>query len=298
MGTGLPSSKILKAYATLIRQRISKIFIWPWVTAISLLIANHGFPPILPAVVTIASMWAIATCVYIYNDVIDLEMDKLNPEKLNRPLPSGKVSIKDAMNIVYLNGLVGMVLSLLVNLKTFLLCMAFMALSLAYSYPRIRLKKRFLLKEGTLAVGAVITFLIGGIVTGSVTSGLIFSAVYFFIFTLIISPALVDVPDIKEDKEHGVKSLAMVLSWKTRMEIVILFLLVTMTITPLTYVQLGFNVIFPITVVAACLLFLRFLFPLLSGFEQTAFRRTYKVMYGFWMLVQAGLVFGSFPLIF
>lgn len=293
----MPLPKISSAYAQLVRTRVSKIFIWPWVTAISLLIANHGFPPLLPAITTIASMWAIATCVYLYNDVIDIEMDKLNPEKRNRPLPSGKVSIREALNIVYLNGLIGIVLSLLVNLKTFLLCMTFMVLFLAYSYPGIRLKKKFLLKEVTLAIGAIITFLIGGMV-GEVTSGLIFSAVYFFIFTLIISPALVDVPDIKEDREYGVKSLAMVLSWKTRMEIVILFLLVTMTITPLTYVQLGFNVVLPIILVAACLLFLRFLIPLLSGFEQKAFRKTYKVMYGFWMLVQLGLVLGSFPLIF
>jgi len=284
---------LLGPYTLLVRKRLNKIFPWPWFTAASILIASRGLPPLLPAIITIVSMFAIATCVYIYNDVIDLEMDKLNTEKLDRPLPSGKVSIKKAKSVVILGGFIGTGLSLLVNLKTFLLCVAYLTLFWAYSYPRIRLKKRFLLKEGTLAMGGILSSLIGGMAVGSVSAAVTFWGIFLFVTPFVVLPTFADFQDIKEDKEYGIKSLAMVWSWKTKIEIIILYILVVMIITPVSYMQLGLNIIFPIVVVASCLLFLRFIFPLLSRYEYKPWSRAYKAVHGFWILMQVALILGS-----
>ena len=285
--------KLLGSYALLVRKRINKIFGWPWSTAVGLLIASHGSPPILPAAIIIVSMFSIATCVYIYNDIVDIEVDKKNPEKLDRPLPSGRVSKKEAMRFVLLAGFVGMALSLLVNLKTFLLCVAYITLFWAYSFPRIRLKKKFLLKEGTIAVCGFFASVIGGMSVGSISAGVIFWGIFLFMYSFVILPTFGDYQDIKEDKEDGVKSIAILWNWKIKIEMVILFLLVVMTITPLTYVQLGLNVIFPIVVVASCLLFLRLIFPLLSRYEYKPWSRAYKAVHGYWILIQVALILGS-----
>ena len=294
---GLKLSKIPRTHAVLFKSRLEKIWPWPWWTGVGLLVASHGSPPLLPTVFVIVSMLTIATCVYVYNDVMDLEMDKLNPEKLNRPLPSGKVSKKEAISIVYLNGFVGIALSLFINIETFLLCAIYIVLFLAYSNPHIRLKKKFLLKEVTLSMGCLLSTFIGGMAAGTISASVIFSGVFLFVFGILGSAAFADVPDITEDKKYGVKTLAMVLGWKTRIEMVILFVLVIMTLTPLTYVQLGLNIVFPIMVVASCFLFLRFLFTLLNRFERSTHMRATYIAFTFSMLVQIALILGSLQIL-
>jgi len=290
----------LREYGLVMRARVNKVWFFPWIAAVGLLIASRGFPPPTLAVKIIVSMFATATCIYVYNDVTDTEFDKFKKfqsKRFDRPLVSGKVSKKRAMYIALLNGIIGIFLGLLINLKTFLLILAFMSLGLAYSVPFIRLKKRIVFKEATIAVGLLLTCLAGGMSTGSTSMAVLFSGAFLSILAFTLVPAFSDQLDIEEDKIGGGKTLAIVLKWKTRVEIVIFSLLVLMTLTPLTYARLGFNVILPIFVVALCLLSLRFLFPLLSHFEDITYRKAYKAVYGFYALLPIALVLGSLQIL-
>ena len=38
----------------------------------------------------------ISSCIYIFNDMMDLEYDKQHPEKIKRPLASGDISFSEA----------------------------------------------------------------------------------------------------------------------------------------------------------------------------------------------------------
>ena len=57
------------------------------------------------------SFCLIASSIYIYNDIQDIEKDKLHPLKKNRPIASGKISKKKAIGI----GCVIFFLALLMN---------------------------------------------------------------------------------------------------------------------------------------------------------------------------------------
>jgi len=43
------------------------------------------------------TFWIASSLVYVFNDIFDKELDKLHPAKKNRPIPSGKISVKSAV---------------------------------------------------------------------------------------------------------------------------------------------------------------------------------------------------------
>ena len=286
----------MKAYVLLINERKMKAFPWAWWAAVGALVAGRGFPPLFPSVVIVVAMLLIAISVYIYNNVTDLEMDKLNPIKVNRPLPSGAVTTRQAMSLVYIFGAVGIALTFLTNLTTILLVLLYISLAIFYSHPRIRFKNRFVLKEFTMAIGCFLAVLIGSMATGMVNMGVIFSGTFLFAIAMVASITFIDVPDMEEDRKYGVKTLTMLFKWKTKVEMMIIAVLILMTLTPLTYVNLGFNTVFPIIVIIACLIFLRQLFPLLNKFDNTRFWKGYKWSYRFFILVNIAAILGSLPL--
>ena len=62
--------------------------------------------------VLLTLLWvSLSSCVYILNDISDLEKDKLHPKKSRRPLASGHVSINFARRIL--------VIFLLMNIALF-----------------------------------------------------------------------------------------------------------------------------------------------------------------------------------
>ena len=57
-----------------------------------------------PANIFVSILGFIALCLitsagYIRNDIIDLQRDKIHPEKCKRPLPSGQITLKKANTI-------------------------------------------------------------------------------------------------------------------------------------------------------------------------------------------------------
>jgi 4-hydroxybenzoate polyprenyltransferase len=290
--------QLMKAFALQLKSRKTEIFMWCWATAVGCLVAGKGNPPILSTIMISTAMLLMATSVYTYNDITDTELDKLNQVKKERAVPSGKITMNQAKTIVYTTGFAGMILGLLTNFTSFFVMALWTALFLAYSNPQMRLKKRLLLKEGTVGVGFFMTTIAGAMAVGSVSPSVIFAGVFFAFFVFLGFPAFRDTTDVYEDKLYGVKSLAILLSWRAKLELVFLFILAVMTLTPLTYVQFNLNVIFPIVTVASCFLVLRALFPLLSKFEEKKYKRAYNSLFGFFVVSQAALIFATIPFVF
>jgi len=289
----------LRGYYLFIREHKENLFSWGWATLIGSLIAGRGFPSFIPTIVALFSVIAITSCVYLYNDVIDVEMDKINPKKRNRPLPSGAISKETAIQIVYISGLLGVILSMFLNPISSIFCLLYLFLFFIYSYPPIRLKKRFVIKELTVAFGYILTTLIGGTaISGSFQSTFIFAGVLYFFFSFFGMPLFHDISDVKEDQIYGIKTMALVLSWRRKVAMIIFFLLVIMTLTPFTYISLGYNMLLPIVVVAGGLIVLRFLIPLTSAFDNTLFTKAKYIIYIYYIGLQITLIFGVIPFMF
>jgi len=289
-----------RAIPILIRSRLEIIFVWPWVTAASCLIVGKGFPPLVSSLTSVIAMFFISMSVYIYNDVIDADMDKLNPVKKSRPIPSGKVSKEYAMCFIYLSAIIGIFLISITNIYSLVFSFLYLFLFTLYSYPGVHLKKKFLFKEFIIALGWPLSSLVASYaVANRFSFNAFFAGIFFAIFAFMGMPALNDSMDIESDILQGVKSLAVVLSWKRKVQLMIIGVLIIMTLSPLTYINLGFNILLPIFVVAGSLIFLRFVSPIMINVEKIEvvdvadLIKARRIAHLYFILLQIFMIIGS-----
>ncbi len=289
----------LRAFPLLLWSRRDVLFMLSWCTTIAIMVAGRGFPPLIPSTMAITSTLLVGASVYIYNDLVDAEMDSISTNHKTRPMASGRVPKSAAWLTIITSAVVGLLLALWVNLQTFIVSFAWFLLFTIYSYPRIRLKNMFIVKELVVSSAWILCSLIGSIaVTSGVSIPAIFAGLLFGTFIFLVQPALVDTFDAYEDGLYGVKTLSRALSWRRRVQMLGMAVLVMMTVAPVTYARLGFSVLFPITVVAFSLILLRWgIMPLTSGFELQAVLRSRKLMYVYFFVTQIILVVSSMKLL-
>jgi 4-hydroxybenzoate polyprenyltransferase len=90
-------------------------------------------PSLARTAIAFALFCLLASSVYLINDIMDREADKLHPVKKNRPIASGKLSIKLAVATAILLAILAHAGAYLLNLHTFLFFLAYFLLNLAYS---------------------------------------------------------------------------------------------------------------------------------------------------------------------
>jgi 4-hydroxybenzoate polyprenyltransferase len=290
---------IAKAAPILIKSRAEALFLWVWQLTIMIMVVTRGFPPLGTALLTIISGFMIVASTYIYNDYADADMDSLNPLKVKRSaLAAGEVSKKSALAIIIITGIIGLGLALIVSFQTFIFGAFFLVLFLSYSYPRIRLKKKFLVKELVTTAGLPIMALMASYaMTGTISLTAIFASLLFGQLGILVLPVVSDTLDEKEDKEFEVKSLARALSWKRRVQLMGVGMLVMMTVVPLTYSQFGLSVIFPISVVLLSLLLLRWgIYPLRTKADVASITRSRKLTIIYYLVAEIILVLSTLSL--
>ncbi len=114
------------------------------------MLAAHDFSlnTLILVVLGMAAFSAAASSIYIVNDLLDLEADRLHATKHRRPFASGAVPIRIGMIAGVLLGVFSLGLGALLGVAFLLVVAAYMALSLAYS---LRLKRMRWIDIATLA---------------------------------------------------------------------------------------------------------------------------------------------------
>ncbi len=99
------------------------------------LLASHSFQlqSIFPLVLAIISFCLAASAIYIVNDLLDLEADRLHPRKNGRPFASGAVPIDIAMYSSIGLGLTSLLLGWIVGWGFLAILVLYIFTSLAYS---------------------------------------------------------------------------------------------------------------------------------------------------------------------
>lgn len=255
-------------------------------------------PPI--ALKALGVMASITVFVYALNDTMDADLDRLSSIKSKRPIPSGMMTKRQGLLLSAVGGIIGFILSLTINLWTMVFALIFMGLGFSYSVPPIRLKSRFLMKDATLTTGLIISLLIGTAAVGKISSSIFLPILTFALGGMTIYPTFYDTLDIQEDKIGGCKTIAMILNQKRRLELSTFGLLTIMVTVTLTYGYFGLNIICPILTVFGCLLFLKYIFPLLmkpdEAYEKEILSKSISINRVIMLLIPLGFILGSLNL--
>lgn len=144
-----------------------------------------------------------ASSIYILNDIIDLEKDRLHPEKSKRPLASGHISPMEAFVVQGL--LVALLITSLFLLKQgWMFVLAYLVLNLAYCFL---LKNISIIDVSCISLGFVFRVLAGGSESGVFVSHWMIIMVFLISISMAFAKRRDDlIQDL--DKKNIRKSLA------------------------------------------------------------------------------------------
>lgn len=121
-----------------------------------------------------------SSSIYVINDIVDIEADRSHPEKRNRPLPSGKISISSAVITAAVLLILVFWLMMYFNKSFIFLVVGFIVLNVLYSFW---LKNIVLLDVFSIAAGFTIRVLAGAfVIQVPISSWLILTTMFISLF--------------------------------------------------------------------------------------------------------------------
>jgi 4-hydroxybenzoate polyprenyltransferase len=213
----------------------SNVYIFAFATLISLILGFHGNAVDYGiAICVICASYFMALATYMYNDITDFEVDKIN--KTNRPSVTGKATKRQLIIIVSILNGIALFLTSFAGLNALCVSVLFITLGIAYSHPSLNLKDRFPLKTVVTAAGAGLLSLLGGTAALTATNSnyddnnsfsslsmlpIVYAALFFFAFFFILGP-LGDIGDLKGDRIVGRRTFPIVLGIRSTITIMLL----------------------------------------------------------------------------
>jgi 4-hydroxybenzoate polyprenyltransferase len=107
---------------------------------------------LLAAVEGFFAFCLVSGAVYAFNDVLDLSADRVHPKKQSRPLPSGRITVAEAIAVAIVLTAVGLGGAFLISFRFGLIVAAYLATNLIYS---LGLKRMVILDVLLLSAGFV-----------------------------------------------------------------------------------------------------------------------------------------------
>ncbi len=208
----------------------------------SLMPAFPAWVKILPALLTVAFLNAAANAV---NDITDIEIDRVNrPE---RPLPSGRISLRQAGIYSILFFVAGNLLALRLGMGPFIISAVIATpLMVLYSYS---LKPRPFV--GNLVIAGILglALIFAAVAYGDIRYGLVPALLAFFVN--LVREIIKDLQDMEGDRKRNSRTLPLLLGETRTRRITAAILVVFLLILPLPYLYQIYRLPYLIIVLSA-----------------------------------------------
>lgn len=200
---------------------ISFLSIW-----IGALVAG-GLYPLVHVVLAAISASLITIGANVINDYFDIDIDRIN--KPNRPLPTGRLTRRDALVYFSITYLLAWLLAVWINFWMFMIAFIFSIILVFYSQS---LKRRILIGNFTVSFTTGMAFIYAGLAIDRI-SGAVFPALFAFFFHFG-REVIKDLQDVEGDRALGARTFA--IRYGTEKALVfsafLFILLIVLTIIP------------------------------------------------------------------
>ena len=123
---------------------------------------------VLWAIEAMIAFCFLSSSVYILNDIVDRDRDRLHPLKKNRPIAAGNISITTAMLIGLILAAAGILISLLINKNLLIVAVCFLILNILYT---LLFKNIVIIDVMSIAGGFVLRAVAGAVAINVEISG-------------------------------------------------------------------------------------------------------------------------------
>lgn len=195
-------------------------------------------------VISLLVVALVAAGGYAINDVYDIDIDRIN--KPDRPLPSGKISVRNAKILAYTTMVLGCILSIFLGYIQFSIAVITTILLIFYAKT---LKREGLPGNLVVALTTALSIFYGGLAyfQGYWLEKVIVPTFYSFLLTLG-REFIKGIEDYEGDKAFNVKTLATTLGIERTWTIARIVLILMLVISPIP-MFLGFNLLYPIVLI-------------------------------------------------
>ncbi|MBE6489557.1 MAG: geranylgeranylglycerol-phosphate geranylgeranyltransferase [Methanobrevibacter sp.] len=249
----------------------------------------------LPIILAMLAVFFETAAGNVINDYFDYQIDLIN--KPERPIPSGRISLKNGRNYGYLLFLLGTICGFLISYLTnnwipFIIVLIADVILYLYAYT---LKATPLI--GNLAVGFMtgFGFVFGGYTLNNPT--IISTSIFlgFFAFVMTTARELVkDIEDIEGDKSEGAKTLPILYGEKITSVLAFILIVIDCALCPLLYYYNVFGFYYLIVIAIAVILFLYSAILIIRNQDRATAGKVSKYLKIGMLIAFVSFIFGTF----
>lgn len=247
--------------------------------------------PVILAMITVFFETAAGN---VINDYFDYNIDLIN--KPERPIPSGRISLKNGRNYAYFLFLAGTVCGFLISYLTnnwipFIIVLIADVILYLYAY-----KLKYTPLIGNLAVGFMtgFGFVFGGFTINNPHIVMISLYLGFFAFVMTTARELAkDIEDIEGDKADGARTLPILIGAKIPALISAILIIVDSALCPILYFNHIFGFYYLIVIAIAVIFFLYSAFLILKSQDRVTAAKVSKYLKIGMLIAFVAFILGS-----
>lgn len=248
----------------------------------------------IPVVLAMLAVFFETAAGNVINDYFDYKIDLIN--KPDRPIPSGRISLKNGKNYGYFLFFMGTVCGFFISYLTnnwipFAIVLFADVVLYLYAY---KLKSTPLLGNLTVGFMTGFGFVFGGFSINNPT--IIMTSIFLGFFALVMTTAreiIKDIEDIEGDKADGARTLPILIGAKKPAILAAILIVVDSALCPLLYYYHVFGILYLPVIAIAVVLFIYSAIIILKSQEREVAAKASKNLKIGMLIAFVAFVFGS-----
>lgn len=206
------------------------------------------------------------------NDIYDIEIDKINAPQ--RPLPSGRISVKNAWRVFIALSIIGLACSLVISGLSFIIAFTSWSLSTLYN---ARLKRTGLPGNMIVSYNVMIPILFGAVIVNQLSYRIaVFS---IMIFLACLGREIVKgIADVEGDKQKGIRTIAVIRGERKAALVASILVLIAVGLSPVPYLFRIASTYYLIAVVLADILFIYSIMIIMRKHDKSSALKSKRTM--------------------